>query len=342
MLASLQLSLRDPVFLRKLLHTNKKSPVFPKEFPEIQWQIIPPYYPVLIPRCSFKLLTPYGNYLLKLNADTGCIRREAGANNILSDKHVNALTVPNLIDSETSLPLPENESCGWLLREWVEAKQVSGLDEHLLINLFAKGLIHLHTMPISAEDVQTIFALELPEKPVVLEYLKRRRNSYFDDLIEVSSASFSSLVSTIKADVENHDFSSHVALIHGDLHLDNIRYLENVAKHEIRLLWVDWEDVTLEHPLSDLANFMLYEKFSITSFRYMNTYIKLFNKRKVTNDRLSATDAWFLAYTWLVRVFCWKLQMAPSGEHDTIEDEAIILIKKIQEAIKEYGELNAF
>jgi hypothetical protein len=332
-LTNLIQALRDRDFVRKLLLADRILPEIPTNLNEIQWEMLPPYYPTPLPRCSFRLHTSAGDYFLKLNADVGPIRREGNASNILTQKNNAVLNVPRIIDMELCPALSDQSPCAWLLREWIDAQPAIAIDLNVLAKYISEGLVYLHTFPVTSGDVQQMFAVALPEERLVLEHLRQRRRKYFDTAIEVCSSRLREALWSMQAQVDEHPFSPDVALIHGDLHMDNIKFQKNEVTGEVQLLWVDWEEVTLDHPLSDLANFILYENFSPLSLKCLEDYLLSYNQQKLSSGSTSRLDTWLLASVWLARTLGWRLRTSPTEYYVSIENEALSTLGAIAEAI---------
>lgn len=325
--------LRDPKFLEKLLYDFGAPSGFTDENVNIQWEALPYYLPTENPRITYRIQSADGNYLLKLNTKINQIKREGVACHLLYAQKLFPLAIPYVIDMELCVELSESTSCGWLLAKWVNGHSVLTLEHDQFVRLFTQALLNLHAVPVTNDTVRQLFAVPMPGKEKALSILHERRMDSFDKAIKVCGEKLLPSISHLKRQVASYSFSPHIALNHGDLHVYNMKLESTDIQNTFRLFLFDWEDITLDHPLSDLANFMLSEKYSERALESLKTYVYLYNQKQSGNDIIFAREAWMLTSVCFVKNLCWRLQTTSVKHHQAIEHEAMETIAIIQERI---------
>ena len=321
-------------FLESLLSGINISSFDSKDTIGIRWEEIPYFLPTTLPRSSFKLETSDGDYLLKLNCKNSQIHREGTICRILNSRNYTNLIAPQIVAMEPSIILPGNKNCGWLLTKWIKGTPVSQSNFEDITIPFTKSLIELHTTPVKNYDVQLLFSTPLPNNDIAFSILRERRRQHFNDLLNICGSYIKPSILFFQDIVDKISFSPHLSFIHGDLHINNIKKLGQKNNTGTKLLLFDWEDVSLDHPLSDLANLMFSENFSMASVNCLESYINLYNKKHSRGFPLSSIDAWLLSSVWFSRNLHWKLQSSPDETHRYIEmkasDVALTIIRAIE------------
>lgn len=321
-------------FLVHLLQANQGLLDIPDDLKEIGWEVLPYYLPTSVRRISFRLNTSKGSFLLKLNTGQQKIHREAAACLMLYPFNCTTLTVPKINNVQTNIPLPDNESCAWLLAEWLDGMPTNNLEDEVLSGLLPQGLFHLHTLPVTSEAVEKIYAVPLPEKHTALQILRERRRAYLDQAIKISSPDLVKGFRWLQTKIERHHFTEHIAFIHGDMHIHNIKYQTNARQSEMRLFIFDWEDISVDHPLCDLANFMFSEQFSKRTLICLEKYITLYNQSNSQFGDVNQLDAWLLAAVYFARNFHWKMSTASKIEKEMFRKEAGQTLETIISSIR--------
>jgi hypothetical protein len=235
---------------------------------------------------------------------------------------------------EPNIIISGGKNCGWLLTKWIKGTPVSQSDIEDITIPFTNSLIELHTTPVKKYDVQLLFSTLLPNDDIAFSILRERRRQHFNDLLNICGSYIKPSILFFQDIVDKMSFSPHLSFIHGDLHINNIKKLGQKNNTGTKLLLFDWEDVSIDHPLSDLANLMFSENFSMASVNCLESYINLYNKKHSRGFPLSSIDAWLLSSVWFSRNLHWKLQSSPDETHRYIEmkasDVALTIIRAIE------------
>ena len=330
-LAALQKNLRENhSFLHVLLQAEKTLPDIPEDVSNIQWEILPTFYYASLPRRSFRLTTPTDIVcLLKINMDTEHIRREGLIYQWLSKQNNTSLTVPRLIDIETNLTVSDQKSCGWFLTEWVQGQPASKIPQKALVPLLSKNLAHLHSVPVTPGVVDMLYGTDLPEINTVSEHLRLQCWNHFDIAIKACrNPDLKDFLLSFQSEANSHLEFNRISIIHGDLHLENIIFQNNNPNEKKRIILVDWEDIALDHPLSDLGHMLLYVEFSPTALTCLDNYLTLMNNKLTNHAPLIALDAWFYAALWFSRRLQWELHWNQQDKQP-IEEKAIQIAEKL-------------
>lgn len=328
-LANLRRRLYEKDFLNSLLWADQNRFDPPEDLKDIQWEVLPYYLPFAYPRITFHLHTKDGEYLLKLNTETIKIHREAAACRQFYSFNSPALTVPRVYAVEVQVPLHKYQSCGWLITEWVNGISAVKVADEVLVSLLPQGLLYLHEQAIDESTVETIYGLKMPGHTIALEILRKRRREYFEQVLEVCSQKLIRSIRQLEEMVCAHPFTDHLSFIHGDLHVNNIKYHQEAHEAGYRLFLFDWEDVSIDHPLCDLANLMFSDGFSRRSQQCLDAYISLVNKLPSEFGPLSLLDAWMLAAVCFARNLRWKFSTVLHDDQQKLEREAEQAIEKI-------------
>lgn len=335
-LINLHHRLYESRFLKRLLQADKHKFDPPSDMKDIKWEVLPYYLPSAHPRITFHLYTTEGEFLLKLNTEIHKIHREAAACQQLHQFNIPELSVPLVYAVETQVPLSQNQYCGWLITDWVNGMPAARTDDEILVNLLPPGLLNLHRLPVNDIAVEPIFEIHMPRHAKAQELLRERRIEYFEYALQVCTKKLVRGVRQLKEMVCAHLFTGHLAFIHGDLHINNIKYYQEANKDGHRLFLFDWEDISIDHPLYDLANLMFSDGFSERSQKCLEIYVSLYNQNRTEQAPLNLLDAWMLTVICFVRNLRWNLiefrndqQMLERRAEKTIEKIVCIMNKKM-------------
>ena len=327
-LENLQQRLCEKDFLEYLLRADNHPFNPPEDLREIQWEVYPYYLSSVNPRITFHLNTIQGEYLLKLNTETYKIYREAVACRLFFPLNSLELRVPRVYANETQIPLSRNQFCGWLIAEWVSGIPATNAADEILVNLLPPGLLNLHRYPVNNGNVESIFGVQMPIQAEAQDILRERRREYFKRALEVCPQKLIRSVQKLENLVCAHSFTDHLAFIHGDMHVNNIKYYQEPYIERYRLFLFDWEDISIDHPLYDLANLMFSDGFSERSRKCLETYVLLYNQQPAEFGPLNLLDAWMLTAICFVRNLRWNLS-AINRDQEMLERGAEQTIKKI-------------
>lgn len=325
-LVDLQDRLQEKDFLKCLLQANKLPFDPPKNLKNIEWEVLPYYLPSANPRITFHLRTSEGEYLLKLNTETHKIHREVAACRLLYMLNSPELMVPKVYAAETQVFLSKKLSCGWLIVEWVNGVPATKAVDDLLVHLLPPGLLNLHRYPVNNKTVESIFSIQMPIPSEARNILLERRREYFERALEVCPQKLIQRVQKLEDLVCTHSFTDHLAFIHGDVHINNIKYYQEAYIGGYRFFLYDWEDISVDHPLYDLANLMFSDGFSERSRKCMETYVSSYNQQPSELGPLNPLDAWMLTAICFVRNLRWNL--------NTFNNAYKILESKSEQTIK--------
>jgi aminoglycoside phosphotransferase (APT) family kinase protein len=327
-LMNLQHRLHEKGFLKRLLQADKHQFDPPGDLRDIQWEVLPYYLPSTRPRITFHLYTKEGEYLLKLNTEIHKIHREAAACQLLYSLNIPELSVPLVYAVKTQVPLSQNQFCAWLITEWVSGIPADRAADEVLVKLLPSGLLNFHRHPVNDLAVERIFGRQMPRHSKAQEILRDRRREYFEHALEVCTQKLVQSVSQLEDMVCTHPFTGHLAFIHGDFHINNIKYYKVPYKDGHRLFLFDWEDISVDHPLYDLANLIFSDGFSERSQKCLETYVSFYNQKQTEHGPLNLMDAWMLTIICFVRNLRWNLSVFHK-EQQMLEREAEQTIEKI-------------
>ena len=275
-LVDLQNRLQEKDFLKYLLQADKQPFDPPKDLKNLAWEVLPYYLPSVNPRITFHLRTDTGEYLLKLNTETHKIHREVAACRLFYTLNSPELMVPKMYAAaETQVFISKNLSCRWLIVEWVNGISATKAVDEMLVNLLPPGLLNLHRYPVNTTTVESIFGVQMPIRSEAQGILRERRREYFERALEVCPQKLVRSVQKLKDIVCTHSFTDHLTFIHGDMHVNNIKYYQESYIDGYRLFLFDWEDISVDHPLYDLANLMFSDGFSERSQKCLETYVSV-------------------------------------------------------------------
>ncbi len=319
-LDQLFLTLADQNFITYLLANG----TLPYSLPGISFEALPSFYPTPFARRTFRVQTSLDtHYLLKFNQDGNKIHREVAICNWLRKNENHFFYVPAIISWDAEDEHTNPAHVHWLLGEWVASRSTVGslksFPEHP--EQIISGLVWLNKLRLKMLDVQAIFRMHLPQADILLEFMNRRRNVAFEAFFEICDSKTKNVFQSLQQAVASYPFTKRIGLVHGDFHLNNVLLSFDPVKP--KFTWIDWEDATMDHPLSDLAHLLVFEEFSPPSLAFMELFLQTYNRDNRKENQLSKKEVWLLAAVWLTRMVGWNLRMQTGDKRSIIEKQAV-------------------
>jgi thiamine kinase-like enzyme len=292
------------------------------------WERIP-YYPQKNRlRTAYHIKIKEKQYLIKINIETERIYREGTACKILHPKNNPPyISVPKILGFNSNITLDNGLSCGWIITEWKKGLSDKRIKDNDLLDLLPKGLLHLHSIPVSEKEFEQIFCAKLPTMESGLEILHQRRIAFIDEALRICKKTFLPDFKRIRKILNSQRSIKSYSFIHGDLHINNIKLIHDDDLDRFSLLLFDWEAISVEHPIMDLANMIVAEDFSKRSFKCLDKYLEMFNKERTENEIISYKDVWIGIAICFIRNFVWQIQ---SGNTDNGKFDFNAVEKKLE------------
>lgn len=318
-IATIKKILNDQKVVTELLKNGKTS----RQPRGVNFAAIPSLYPIPFLRRAFNIHTATGeSYFLKINENGNSIYREVAFNKWLQENKNIYFDLPKIITWDQCKGRSTPGFAYWFLEEWTPAKS---LNSSVLLSQASSekiicGLVWLNKQVITSRTAKMTFGVRLPQKEKLLEILNKQRIGHFEAAFE-SSKTIQPFLKPLQKIIGNFSFSKKIGIVHGDFHLKNI--LINRTRKENMYTWIDWEDATLDHPLSDIAHLLVFENFSPASIQSLKRYLAVMNFHTPKDSRLSEYEAWLLASIWLARTLRWRLRTEGKDSIYKIEEQAI-------------------
>lgn len=290
--------LERPEALRTLL-----EPKGPITLGNARWQPLAQFYPATAPRASYRVRAGTGDYFVKLNIRSASVQREAHMLQLLEQAQMRRFLVPSVVDVRVNVPIVDELSGSWIAMPWAEGSSLRASDQATWSDAAAGLLANLHALPIDYEAIQRWYGILPPAPAELAQKAHALRRQHLREAIAQTQAPLSDRLAEIDAAWRPLSFGS-LSLVHGDFHLDNLLRCAAAIRPE-SLMLLDWEDGTLDTPLSDVAHLAVHHvllKDQPLPVGFIHHYWRaaLLERRPATLPELYS-DLALLAASWVAR-----------------------------------------
>ena len=219
------------------------------------WQRLAQYYPAHAPRVSYRVTTGAGSYFVKLNAAAASIQREAHMLRLLANTTERRFRIPDVVDVRLDVPITQTLRCSWIAMTWREGQALERGHVTAWTAQIAEMLANLHALPVDYEAIGRWYGLAIPAPAELAERAHDLRFRHLTEAIESAAPLLKDLLAGV-ARAWRPLSRDLISLAHGDFHFDNVLRCDAAARPE-SLMLLDWEDGTLDHPLSDVAHLVV-------------------------------------------------------------------------------------
>lgn len=295
------------------------------------WTRLPQYYLAPRPRASFKVESLNGDrFLVKLNTETQRIDREVKALQLLSTRTSSHYRAPIVADAEIEDRNDRGMPCGWLIEHWNEGKAISPRQPALLTEA-AEALAELHAPEFDPEIFRNQYQMALPSPARLASQMHERQLQEVRAGLLLSTGSLTSELALVEHEYTKHAAIEILRLVHGDFHFNNI--LSEEGSEQSPPMIIDWEDASIDNPLSDVAHLMVMSDFEAGS-EFKKQYLG-FARSWLNEDVMHHANRiiWRYAGFWIARMLKWKLGNLHT-EHEkatTCSEMATVLMRLVAE-----------
>jgi Ser/Thr protein kinase RdoA (MazF antagonist) len=276
-----------------------------------RWTRLPQFYAEPRPRASYRVEWADGTrFLVKLNTEARRIEREGSVCRLLRQREPSVYHIPPVLDMELETCTADGMTCGWLVTPWFEGVLAAGADEPDIVHRAAEALAALHAPPLDFGAIEGLFHVHIPPLAMLAGHIRERQLNDVRLAIQRVDGELASGLDEVERRLLVAPLNESLRLVHGDFHLNNILVVPRNGIRTPPLVILDWEDATVDNPLSDVAHLIALEGADVGR-DFMVHYLDLASGW-MSEDRITHAqqEIWQLAGVWSARFLKWRLTTA--------------------------------
>lgn len=264
--------------------------------------------------------------LVKLNADVKKIELEGQICKLLAQYISDTFSVPVILDMDCGAHTLDGVPCGWVIMTWFEGVLAPQASEPDILEKIAESLAVLHTLSVDFSTIEALSGIhgQIAVPDALAQHTRERRLSCVRQAIRLADHSLASSLIRLETCLLKTSPDENMHLVHGDFHLNNILVVPAEGVRQAKLIILDWEDATVDNPLSDVAHLIVSDGLYI-GYDFMMRYVRLVSSL-IGQDQIAdiKKTIWLLAGVWQSRFLTWKLAAARNDiERSVVYREAM-------------------
>lgn len=197
---------------------------------------------------------------LKINCEPQRIRREVMLLDWLGTVQPATFAVSEVVAWEDNIQVTEDTVCAWFIQPWIAGETISHDRAADMAPAIGPAMAELHNLGAGWAAIAGRYGLEPPSGREVIADCRARHISAIEQTIAIADKALSKPLAAVRAAFTAQNKNYPLCLLNGDSHLNNFLLKSDETRGRTRLWWLDWEDSTVDHPLSEVAHYLAYSE----------------------------------------------------------------------------------